>query len=71
MLHFTRKQMISRLLLSVVIGSIGLGGLMEPAPLTTKQMMIKAQNKSISNVCDKRKKTAKVKEMCARWAKHL
>jgi len=62
--------MISRLLLSVVIGSIGLRGLMEPAPLTTKQMMIKAQNKSISNVCAKKKKTQKVKELCAKWAKH-
>ena len=61
--------MIDRLILSVVLGTAGWHGLYPdpPAPMTLQQ---KAKYKSVSAVCDKKKKTAKVKELCARWEKH-
>jgi hypothetical protein len=64
--------MIDRLILSAVLGTVGLNGLFPdppppPTPLTLKQ---KAINKSVSAVCNKKKKTKTVKEMCERWEKH-
>jgi len=58
--------MIDRLILSAVLGTVGWNGMFPdpPVPLTLKQ---KAVYKSVSAVCDKKKKTKTVKEMCKRW----
>ena len=63
--------MISRaILLSAVMGWSG-GNLLpatEPAkPLTAAQLQAKAKYKSVSNICQKKKKSKTVKEMCQRW----
>lgn len=64
--------MIDRLILSAVLGTAGWHGLHPepPQPLTASQLMDRGRDKSVSNVCAKKKKTPKVKEMCARWEKH-
>jgi hypothetical protein len=64
--------MIDRLILSVVLGTAGWHGLNpeSPQPPTTSQLITKARDKSVSDVCAKKKKTPKVKELCARWEKH-
>ena len=64
--------MISR---AIVLCVIGLNGLFPDAPqpnapLTTAQLQAKAKYKSVSNVCNKKKKSKTVKEMCERWEKH-
>ena len=58
--------MIDRLILSAVLGTVGWHGLNPepPVPLTLKQ---KAKERSMSAVCDKKKKTKTVKKMCKRW----
>tara|TARA_R110000868_G_scaffold100474_1_gene276272 strand:+ start:174 stop:368 length:195 start_codon:yes stop_codon:yes gene_type:complete len=58
--------MIDRLILSAVLGAVGWHGLNPepPVPLTLKQ---KAKERSMSAVCDKKKKTKTVKQMCERW----
>ena len=58
--------MIDRLILSAMLGTIGWNGLFLklPAPMTLQQ---KAKYKSVSAVCDKKKKTKTVKQMCERW----
>ena len=58
--------MIDRLILSAVLGTVGWHGLNPepPLPMTLKQ---KAVYKSVSAVCNKKKKTKTVKEMCKRW----
>jgi hypothetical protein len=64
--------MIDRLILSVVLGTAGWHGLYPdpPKPPTASQLVDKGRERSVSNVCDKKKKTKKVKEMCAKWEKH-
>jgi hypothetical protein len=66
------SQMIDRLILSMVLGTAGWHGLYPdlPKPPTSSQLMEMGRDKSISNVCAKKKKTQKVKELCAKWAKH-
>lgn len=62
--------MISRvLLLSAVIGWSGSNLLPPepPKPLTAKQIMEKGRKKQISNLCQKKKKSQKVKELCKKW----
>ena len=58
--------MIDRLILSVVLGTVGFNGLYPdpPPPLTLKQ---KAKERSISNVCDKKSKSKEVQKLCKRW----
>ena len=61
--------MIDRLILSVVLGTVGWNGLYpEPKPpLTLKQ---KAVQKSVSAVCErkgKKKQSEAVKKLCKRW----
>ena len=57
--------MIDRLILSVVLGTVGFNGLYPdpPPPLTLKQ---KAKERSISNVCDKKSKSKEVQKLCKR-----
>lgn len=64
--------MIDRLLLSAAIGLTGLHGLYpnEPVPMNASQLQVKAKYKSVSNVCDKKRKSKKTKEMCERWERH-
>lgn len=61
--------MLDRLILGVVLSTIGYHGLHPdpPPPLTLKQ---KAKQKSISRVCDKPRKSKTVKELCEKWEKH-
>lgn len=61
--------MISRvILLSAVMGWAGAGLLPhDPQPPTTAQLMAKAKHKSRSAVCDKKKKTKTVRELCKKW----
>jgi len=58
--------MFDRLILSAVLGTVGWHGLFPdpPVPLTLKQ---KAKERSMSAVCDKKKKTKTVKQLCKRW----
>ena len=61
--------MIDRLILSAVLGTVGFNGMFPdpptpPTPLTLKQ---KAKNKSVSAVCNKKKHSKTVQEMCKRW----
>jgi hypothetical protein len=59
--------MISRaIFLSAIIGWSG-AGLLPPEPPTAAQLMAKARQKSRSAVCDKKKKSKKVRELCDKW----
>jgi len=64
--------MIDRLILSAVLGTVGIQGLYppEPKPPTAKELMEIGRERSISNVCAKKRKTPTVKELCAKWEKH-
>ena len=67
--------MIDRLILSAVLGTAGWHGMFPeppppPQPLTVTQLLVKAKQKSVSNICTKKKKTPNVKELCDRWEKH-
>lgn len=61
--------MIDRLIVSIVLGTISWNGLF-PDPPSPKTLQQKAKYKSVSAVCDKKKKTQAVKEMCKRWERH-
>ena len=63
-------MMISRaLFLTGLIGWSGSNFLPPdpPKPLTAHQLQVKAKTKQLSNICDKKKKSKKVKEMCDEW----
>ena len=61
--------MIDKLILSAVLGTVGWNGLFPepPAPLTLQQ---KAKEASKSEVCNKKKQSKTVKELCKRWGKN-
>jgi hypothetical protein len=61
--------MIDRLIISAVLSVTGYNGLFPdpPPPLTLKQ---KAQERSISEMCDRKSKSKAVKDLCRRWKKH-
>jgi hypothetical protein len=64
--------MIDRLIIGVVMGVSGWINLFPdtPKPLTPWQLQVKAKEKSVSAVCQKRKKQSKtVKQLCKRWGK--
>lgn len=61
--------MIDRLILSAVLGTMGWNGLF-PEPPTPMTLQQKAKYKSVSAVCDKKKKSKTVKDMCKRWGEH-
>jgi hypothetical protein len=63
---------ISRILMSATIALIGLNGLFpdppaEPVALTASQIMAKGKQRSISNLCAKKKKSKKVQQICSKW----
>jgi len=60
--------LIDKLILSAVLGTVGYSGLFPdpPVPLTLQQ---KAKDASKSEVCNKKKKSKTVKELCQRWDK--
>ena len=60
--------MIDKIILSAVLGTVGFSGLFPdpPVPLTLQQ---KAKDASKSEVCNKKKKSKTVKELCQRWGK--
>ena len=61
--------MIDKLILSAVLGTVGYSGLFPdpPVPLTLQQ---KAKAASKSEVCNKKKKSKTVKQLCKRWGKN-
>jgi len=58
--------MIDRIIISALLGTVGFNGLFpEPSlPLTLKQ---KAQERSISEMCNKKSKSKTTKGLCKRW----
>jgi hypothetical protein len=61
--------MIDKIILSAVLGTVGVNGLFpDPSvPLTLQQ---KAKDASKSEVCNKKKKSKTVKQLCKRWGKN-
>jgi len=61
--------MISRIILCVAMGGVGLNNLYPdtPKPLTAAQLQAKAKKKQLSEICAGKKKSKTVKEMCKRW----
>ena len=61
--------MISRSILCVVMAGIGLNGLVlePPKPLTAARLQATSKQKSVSNLCQKKKKSKAVKELCKKW----
>lgn len=62
-------EMIDRLILSAVLGTVGWNGLFPdppppPTPMTLKQ---KAKERSMSRMCDRKKQTVQSKELCKQW----
>jgi hypothetical protein len=39
------------------------------SPLTSSQLQVKAKEKSISQMCDKKPKSKAAKDLCRRWKK--
>lgn len=64
--------MLDRLILGAVMGISGWTTLFPdiPQPLTPPQLQAKAKEKSVSEVCQKRKKQSKtVQKLCKKWGK--
>jgi hypothetical protein len=61
--------MIDKLILSAVLGAMGYNGLFpdSPQPITPRQLQVKAKEASKSAVCNKKKQSKKVKQLCKRW----
>lgn len=67
--------MISRVILCVMMGGVGLNSMFPELPdatkpLTAAQIQQKGKYRSVSNVCAKKKKSKTVKELCERWERH-
>ena len=63
--------MLERLILSAVLGTVGWQSLFPdtPQPLTPRQLQVKAKEKSISEMCDRKPKSKLAKNLCRRWKK--
>jgi len=63
--------MIDKIILSAVLGTVGFNGLFPdpPQPLTPWQLQLKAKAASKSAVCNKKKQSKTVKQLCRRWGK--
>jgi hypothetical protein len=64
--------MIDRIIISAVLGTVGVNGLFPdtPQPLTPTQLQVKAKEKSISAMCDSKPNSKMAKDLCKRWRKH-
>jgi len=64
--------MIDKLILSAVLGTVGFNGLFPdpPQPLTPRQLQVKAKEASKSEVCNKKKQSKTLKQLCKRWGKN-
>jgi hypothetical protein len=63
-------MMFDRLVVASVLSWFGVAGLLpEPpaVPLTAAQIQQKGKQKSVSNLCKKKKKSKAVKELCQKW----
>lgn len=63
-------MIFDRLLVAVGCCWLGVAGLLPadpPKPLTPAQLQVKAKQKSISDVCDRKSKSKEVQKMCKRW----
>ena len=63
--------MIDKIIISAVLGAVGYQGLFpDPSqPLTPWQLQVKAKEASKSEVCNKKKQSKTVKELCKLWGK--
>jgi len=61
--------MIDRLILSAVLGTVGLNGLFPdpPPPVTTLTLKQQAKERSISAMCNRSPKSKRAKDLCRRW----
>jgi hypothetical protein len=64
--------MIDKIIFSAVLGTVGFNGLFPdtPQPLTPPQLQVKAKEKSISEMCDRKPKSKAARDLCRRWRKH-
>jgi hypothetical protein len=62
------------LAVGTLFGAIGINGLIPPKeqsePFTSAQLQIRAKHKSVSDMCSKKRKSKKAKELCERWERH-
>ena len=64
--------MIDRLLVASICTWLGVTGLIPDPPkqpLTPSQLQVKAKEKSISEMCDRKPKSKQAKDLCKRWEK--
>ena len=64
--------MIDRLLIAAICIWFGFVGLIPESPkppLTPSQLQVKAKEKSISEMCDRKPKSKEAKDLCRRWKK--
>ena len=63
--------MLDRFILGAALSVTGFNGLFPnpPAPLTPSQLQVKAKEKSISEMCDRKPKSKQAKDLCKRWEK--
>jgi hypothetical protein len=64
--------MIDKIILSAVLGIVGVNGFFPDTPqsLTPMQLQVQAKEKSISEMCDRKPKSKEAKDLCRRWRKH-
>jgi hypothetical protein len=67
--------MIDKIIISAVLGIVGYNGLFPdppqpPTPPTPWQLQLKAKAASKSAVCEKKKQSKTVKQLCKRWGKN-
>lgn len=63
-------MIFDRLLVAALCCWLGVAGLLPrdpPVPPTPAQMQMQYKLKQLSNICDKKKKSPKVQEMCKKW----
>jgi hypothetical protein len=60
---------IDKLILGAVLSTVGFNGLFPdtPQPFTPTQLQVKAKEKSISEMCDRKPKSKSAKDLCKRW----
>jgi len=65
--------MIDKLILSAVLGTVGFNGLFPdpPPPVTPHMLQVKAKEKSISEMCNRKPKSKAAKDLCRRWREYV